>query len=218
MNARRATTRRCGADAQHGHTLLEVLVALFITTMVIVALSSSLSFSMRFLQKEQEKPADLLQGRLDTLEMQLASFYDAEEACAVFEGDESSLMFSTSRSVRALHNGAPVIVRYVFAEGEGEEGSLFYGEASCDAFFQLDAELFRDAEPSLENAGEESLFHAVPASAFALAYYEDADDQGEESWKGAPGPKYVVVSSRAYENAPERVQAVAAGVLQFRMQ
>lgn len=212
----RALTGACRQS--QGHTLLEVLVALLITAMVITALASSLSFSMRFLYKEQERPPDLLQGRLATMDDQLASFYEAYENCAFFEGDSASLAFSTSRSVQSLHKGAPVVARYVFVESAGEQGMLYYAETPCEGFRDLAPEEFltrspQDAEPADEDEGP--VFHGVPAQEFAIAYFDTLDGTEKEDWDGHPLPEIIVISSKAYEDAPERVKAMAPGFLKM---
>lgn len=117
-----------------GFTLVEVMVALVVTSLLVAVLMSALFYMYRV----QES----LQGELVTREAQLrtrAWFEDALSAClpikadsgltnVPFFGEAAEVRCETTQSLRPVLGGAPVPVRLALVRGNEQRMALVYNE------------------------------------------------------------------------------------------
>lgn len=167
-----------------GFTLVELVIATLISSLVMGIISVALGFSLRVWERLQNQnpsdmPAvmDLLKWQLATLEPQTVRI--DQEVMPVFRGDIHSLTFATTYSVKAISRGAPVVARYVFVP---EDKTLYYAEIPFDPYHPEPLEAFLKSKP--EKSGKRSPFFATAASEFSLAFAapEERDSFGE-SWE-----------------------------------
>ncbi|HOV87015.1 MAG TPA: prepilin-type N-terminal cleavage/methylation domain-containing protein [Syntrophobacteraceae bacterium] len=179
-----------------GFTLVELVLATLISTLVIGILSVSLAFSLRVWERQQnQKPKDIL-SLLNLLKWQLAQF-DPEpialgsETEPIFRGDETSLAFATDYSTKAICKGVPAVVRYVFVPGEQ---AVYYAEVPLHPYDPDGIKRFLELRPQKHRGWPP--FHAVPVAQFSLAYIaKDSVSEQAGPWEGEESvPAGVVVS------------------------
>ncbi|MCE5244488.1 MAG: prepilin-type N-terminal cleavage/methylation domain-containing protein [Desulfobacteraceae bacterium] len=178
-----------------GFTLIELVLATFISSLVIGIMAICLSFTLRSWEREQNRTYSDMPALIHLLKLQLACFdpmavtIDGQKGI-FFEGDERSLAFCTDHSVRAITRGAPVIARYVFFP---EEKKLYYAEIPADPYHSESVTEFLQMEPrKAEKSGLK--FHAVDVANFELTYTGE-DKGGGGAWSDLFSiPKSVVVT------------------------
>jgi hypothetical protein len=167
-----------------GFTLVELVIATLISSLVMGIISVALGFSLRVWERLQNQnpsdmPAvmDLLKWQLATLEPQTVRI--DQESVPVFKGDTHSLTFATTHSVKAISKGAPVVARYVYVP---EEKALYYAEIPLDPYHSEPLEDFLKSKP--EKSKKRSRFFSTAAAEFSLAFAapEEIESFGE-SWE-----------------------------------
>ncbi len=169
-------------DNQSGFTLLELLLATLIASIVIGMLSVALTFSLSLWQREQNSQHDSAQSMVDLLQFQLAGL-DASplpmggRAAPLFLLEEDSIAFVTAHSVKAMSRGAPAVVRYVF---DPAQERLYYSEMPFSPHRMKRIEEFLEVTPS--GQGEGALFFSVHMSDFSMvAEQEEGESFSTES-------------------------------------
>jgi hypothetical protein len=169
-------------EGSYGFTLLELLLATLLSTMVIGIVAVALSFCLRLWERHQNYgPNDALRI-VELMTLQIGSFnaapvrFDEGEEQSLFLGDKVSLTLATNYSVKAISKGAPVVARYIF---HPEEKRLYYGEMP---FNPKDPDLIEEFLGMDPNAKDSSVhFYSVSASGFSLEFLEK---EAEESPTG----------------------------------
>jgi prepilin-type N-terminal cleavage/methylation domain-containing protein len=190
------TTRTRERNPCAGFTLIELVLATLISSLVIAIVSVSLSFSLRVWEKNQNQQSDDVPSLLELLKWQLASFDPVRidldgERQLIFQGDEHTLTFATDRSVRAISRGVPVIARYVYAP---QEKKLYYAEMVLDPYHPDPIREFMQLRPKDDKS--QPRFYPTYISSFAFAFGQKEDKGGTtESWDEATDiPQSVVVN------------------------
>jgi len=165
-----------------GFTLVELVLATLISSLVIGIFSVALSISLRAWERQQNREISDTPSLLELLKRQLAQFdpiliqLEGKQR-PIFQGDEQSLAFATDYSVRAISKGVPVIARYVFIPGRGE---LFYAELPLDPYHPEHIQEFLQMSPGKTKSWPH--FYLIEVAEFALSYA--TKEKGE--FAGAP--------------------------------
>lgn len=182
--------------SRSGFTLLELVLATLISSLVIGILSVALTFSMRAWEREQNRKPSDMPAMLDLMKMQLAQFDPTYiridgESRPLFQGNAHSLTLATAHSVKAISGGAPVVARYLFDE---REKKLFYAEMPLDTHHTDAIKAFIEIGPS---TSEESWprFFSVEVSALTFTFGGQEKGSFSESWgeEESPIPSFVLV-------------------------
>ena len=205
-----------------GFTLLELLIATLISSLVIGILTVSLSFSLRIWERNRGAHSgdQEIVHLLELMTLQLATFNPTpilvtEAKKPLFLGDEQSLTFATNYSVRALSHGVPVICRYLFIPAEGR---LYYAELPFDPYHVKPIQEFLQMRPS----GQESKPHfygtTVEVTEFSIGYQSKESgqlpDAGEDA-SGLPLAVLVRISFRQGEKTVTLNKLINPRCLQF---
>jgi type II secretory pathway pseudopilin PulG len=170
-----------------GFTLVELVLATLISSLVIGIFSVALSISLRAWERQQNREISDTPSLLELLKRQLAQFnpiliqLDGKQR-PMFQGDGQSLAFATDYSVRAISKGVPVIARYVFIPGRGE---LFYAELPLDPYHPEPIHEFLKMSPG--NTKSWPRFYLVEVTEFALSYATKEEGQFTEATEDAGG-------------------------------
>lgn len=201
------------ASGGEGFTLLEMIIAMVITSMVIFMISSSFSFTSRmWIKSEQDERVRDLELLVDLMAVQLGSYYvfDIQKAGGLqgITGTRDTLVIATSHSVKAMNGGAPVLARYEFDPGTGR---MLYAELPID--WNKKDELLRFANTEvMDDANAVS----YAASEFSFEYVsEDTEDMTDE-WQGGPHNLGALnVIWRENEQEQEQTRTLSPGYLDF---
>jgi hypothetical protein len=178
-----------------GFTLVELVLATLISSLVIGIFSVALSISLRAWERQQNREISDTPSLLELLKRQLAHFdpvlvqLDGKQR-PIFMGDGQSLAFATDYSVRAISKGVPVIARYFFIPGRGE---LFYSEVPLDPYHPDRIQEFLQASPGRSTSWPR--FYLIEVEEFALSFATKEPGEFEETIEEAAGiPKAVMVN------------------------
>lgn len=168
----------------YGFTLLELLLATLLSTMVIGIVAVALSFCLRMWERHQNYgPNDALRI-IELMTLQIGSFnaapvrFDEGEEQTLFLGDKESLTLATNYSLKAISKGAPVVARYVY---HPEEKRLYYSEMP---FNPKDPDLIEELLDMNPNAKDGLVrFYSVSASEFSLEFLEKEEEDGSTGEK-----------------------------------
>lgn len=164
-----------------GFTMLELVLALLISSLVMGILSVALGFSLRVWERQFDRKTSDMPALIDLLKWQLASMNPVPvraemESRIVFQGKEHALTFATDVSVRALSHGVPVVARYVF---KPSERLLYYAEIPFDPYHPEPIEQFMKLEPGKKKSWPE--FQATEALQVAF-FFAGAEGALEKQW------------------------------------
>jgi len=166
-----------------GFTLVELVLATLISTLVIAILSVALTFSMKMWERQRNREVSELPMLIELLAMQLVSFdstplqSELGSAKQLFVGDEHSLTLATDYSVKAISGGVPVVARYVY---EPREKVLYYAEMPMDPYHDEPLRDFLTMKP-----GDKSnwpRFYPIDVEGFSLLYLGEEDETYGEVW------------------------------------
>ena len=198
-----------------GFTLVELVLATLISSLVIAIISVALGFSLRVWEKNQNRRPDDFPSLVELLKWQLASFDPVQirnegETQIIFRGDEHSLGFATDRSVRAISNGVPVVARYVFRPSEK---LLYYAEIPLDPYHADVIQEFLDMQP--KDGDKYPRFYPIQVDSFSLSFGQAEEKGGvAASWdENHAIPAYVLVSWSRDNGASVSTQAVIPNFL-----
>lgn len=197
--------------ASGGFTLVELVLATLISSLVIGILSVALTFSLRTWERQQNrKPSDMI-ALLDHMKMQLAQFDPTYiridgESRPMFQGETNSLVFATAHSVKAISNGVPVVARYVYDE---REKKLYYAEMPLDTYHTDAIKEFLRIKPSTSEKSWPRFF-AAEAAGFSLTFGGREKGSATESWgeEEAPLPSSVLVKWTVPGESESNVQLI----------
>jgi|GEM_PF-547053 len=177
-----------------GFTLVELVIATLISSLVMGIISVALGFSLRIWERQQNQTPSDMPAVIQLLKWQLATFEPLpvridQESVPVFKGDARSLTFATAHSVKAITRGAPVVARYVFVP---RDKTLYYTEIPFDPYNTEIIEEFMKFMPGKDKKRRGFFATAVAEMTFS---YADAGetDSFEENWQGDGSIPGVVV-------------------------
>jgi len=171
-----------------GFTLIELVLATLISMLVVGIMSVCLSFVLRVWESTQNRRPDQSRALVDLLKNQLSEFDPTpikltEGPHSFFTGDAKSIAFATSRSVKAISKGVPVVARYAF---DPKNKVLFYAEMPLDVYHPKLISEFMQAKPALSEKGG-GRFHKVELDNFALSYGVKEGGRFQDNWEQASG-------------------------------
>lgn len=174
--------------------MLELVLATFISTLIIGILAVSLGFCLRVWERQQHQKPFNAPRILELLKMQLAQFNATEvnidgRNSVLMEGTKHSLTLATDQSVRAISGGVPVIARYFFSP---REKKLYYAEIPFDPHHPETFQEMKQLNPG--NGKGPPLFFSSDMEDFALAYSGGDKDTFNDSWEGEAPPKAVMIN------------------------
>jgi hypothetical protein len=179
-----------------GFTLVELVIATLISTLVMGIIAVALGFSLRIWERQQSQNPSDMPAVMALLKWQLATFEPqhvriGQESIPVFQGDARSLTFATAHSVKAITRGAPVVARYVFVP---RDKALYYAEIPLDPYHSEGIEEFLEMAPGKDK--KRKGFFATAAADVSFSYAEDGEAESfEEKWgEDASIPGLVVVN------------------------
>jgi hypothetical protein len=172
-----------------GFTLLELLIATFISALVIGILSVCLSVAMRIWEKNRgSEPGDQEVVRLlEVMTLQLGTFNptpmvlkeDKERQLAFFAG-KHSLSFATNYSIKSISRGAPVISRYVYQPGSKR---LYYAELPLDPYHPERLAKFLKEAPTDKETWPRYYAMEMQLVDLSFAYRGEKADSFGEAWE-----------------------------------
>ena len=178
-----------------GFTLIELVLATLISSLVVGILAVCLSFTLRTWEREQDRKQSDMPALIHLLKMQLANFdpmavtIDGQQGI-FFQGDERALSFCTDHSVKAINRGVPVVVRYIFSP---EDKRLYYAEIPANPYHFEPVTEFLQLQPK---GGDDQWprFYAVDVADFSISYGGEEAGNLEGAWSDILSiPKTVVV-------------------------
>lgn len=197
-----------------GFTLMEALVGIAIAGLVLSMLGATFHFSIEEWRREQQRDNGGVRAAVRLLTAQLASYdpvaQSGDDARFLgLQGTSSQLIFPTFLSLRSWHNGAPVLVRYVF--NDGEKGILQYSETSLDSLVAADVRTFR------MNASDIAFSEVdIPATMFTFAYERSKNRGRSTVWDRAPElPEAIICRYRAPGDTVWQETALYPGAFDF---
>lgn len=193
--------RRARVDG--GFTLVELVLAMFISTLVMGILGVSLSIALRFWERQQNQKPFGTPNIIELLKWQLAQFsvmpakVDGKSRL-LLSGDNRSITLATDHSVKAISKGVPVIARYVYSS---KDKTLFYAEVPLNPHHM---ELFEELRQLNPGKGTRTpQFFAFDMEDFSLAYAREDRTALEESWDGGAGAPSAVLVSWKTKDSPD---------------
>jgi prepilin-type N-terminal cleavage/methylation domain-containing protein len=178
-----------------GFTLVELVIAMLISSLVMGIVGVTLGFSLRIWERQQRQNPSDMPAVVDLLKWQLATFEPQpvrvdQESMPIFKGESHSLTFATTHSVKAISRGAPVLVRYVFVPSDK---ALYYMEIPFDPYHSEPIEQFLKLMPGKDAKRKGFFSTAVSNVSFSFAA-QDGVEGFEEKWEeGSDVPAMVVV-------------------------
>jgi hypothetical protein len=172
-----------------GFTLLELVLAAFISSLVIGILSVALSFSLRLWERQQSLRESDAPRVIELLRWQVANFnpvpIQVEGAEQIlFSGSENSLALATNYSVRAISQGVPVVARYIF---DARAKVLYYSEMPLNPHDPDAIDEFMKMKPGGDGSKRPAFF-ATEVDQFSLLYLGENDGSLAEAWEDAETP------------------------------
>jgi len=168
-----------------GFTLVELVIAMVISTLVIGILSVCLSFSLRAWESTQNRKIDQTSAFIYLLKQQLAEFkpnpvkFD-DGMHPVFSATAQSLVFATSHSVKAISRGVPIVARYMYDQ---KSGVLYYSEMVLDPYHAKAIRQFIQGKDSGGDRDNEKYHpYAIELAQFNLLFAGKDSKELSEVW------------------------------------
>lgn len=171
-----------------GFTLIELVLATMISTLVVGILSVCLSFALRAWESTQNRVPEQSALLVDLLKRQLSEYdptpikFD-EGNHPFFSGDTRNLAFATSHSVKAISRGVSVAAHYSY---DRQSKTLLYSEIPFDPYHPKAIKEFTKAKPSGDGKGKVRFF-AVGIADFSVAFAGKEKNQFLEDWQSEEG-------------------------------
>jgi hypothetical protein len=167
-----------------GFTLLELVLATFISALVIGILSVALSFSLRLWERQQSLRESDAPRVIELLRWQVANFnpvpFEVEGAeQIIFSGSEMTLALATNYSVRAISQGVPVVARYIF---DARNKILYYSEIPLNPYDPDVLDEFLKMSPTEKDRAWPPFF-ATEVEQFSLLYQAENGGALTEEWE-----------------------------------
>lgn len=168
---------------EHGFTLLELVLATFISSLVIGILAVALSFSLRLWERQQNIRESDAPRVIELLRWQVANFnpvpFKVEDSEQImFNGSGISLTLATNFSVRAISGGVPVVARYIFDE---RNKVLYYAEIPLNPYNSDAIDAFLRMAPG-DTDRPWPVFYATEVDHFSLQYLAESDETPTDAW------------------------------------
>jgi type II secretory pathway pseudopilin PulG len=198
------------ASGNAGFTLLELVLATLISSLVIGILSVSLTFAVRTWERNQNRKQSFMPNMIELLKLQLAQFNPAHnpsegDSNPVFKGEEHFLTITTNHSVKAISQGVPVIARYAYSASERK---LYYAEIPFNPYDTEALEEFLDIEPK-EDINAWPRFYTAEVAGFSLSYLDEESAELTNSWDDDETvPKAVVVRWAPDDETPPTASVI----------
>lgn len=166
----------------HGFTLLELLLATAIATLVVAILSVALTFSLRMWEHQRGNTESGVPRIIELMKLQLACFDPVKvtfegQSKPIFRGGSSSLALATDYSVKALSGGVAVVARYIY---DSKEKTLYYAEIPLDPYHPEAIENFLQMSPGKENSWPR--FYPIKVPDFSLSYQQEEGAKFVATW------------------------------------
>ena len=180
-----------GTDSK-GFTLLELVLATFISSMVVGMVSVALTFCLQTWEHYRKRTPPDAPLLMDLMGLQVGSFnsfpvrFEGKDQ-PLLKGEEHSLTLVTDHSVKAVSKGVTVVARYVFDDGEKK---LYYAETPLDPYHPEPLEDFLDEKPREE--GSDPTFFWVELEDFTCEV-EEAEDGGLGEKKDDAVPAAILI-------------------------
>jgi prepilin-type N-terminal cleavage/methylation domain-containing protein len=200
-----------GAGVASGFTLVELLIATFIASLVIGIMSASLSFALRVWERNHgAEPGDQEIIRLlEVMTLQLGTFNPTpialgpdKESQPVFVGNRHALSFSTNYSLKAISKGVPVISRYLFVPGNKR---FYYAELPFDPYHADPIERFLRQKPDARDSWPRFYAMDMNLSEFTITYRGGDADGFTETWEDASSLPQAIMVKVALRRGPKTV-------------
>ena len=207
------------AKRNPGFTLLELLLATSIATLVVGIVALALTFTMRLWEKTSQQPTSDELQLLQLLKWQLSTFYPFpvvidQKSQPIFFGDDHSITFASGFSVRALSRGAPVVVRYFYST---REKKLFYSELPFDPYHPKNLKSFFEIDPEKAmDRQKRPRFWGVDIIECRFSYLDPEQDRYVDEWENGNPPKQVRVQLKLNKHEPKITWYVIPGFLLSR--
>jgi prepilin-type N-terminal cleavage/methylation domain-containing protein len=196
----RPATLPAGRGPSSGFTLLELLIATFIASLVIGIMTASLSFALRVWERNHnvESGDQEIIRLLEVMTLQLGSFNPTsvtmgadKENLPVFVGNQHALSFSTNYSVKSISKGVPVICRYLFIPGTKR---FYYAELPFDPYHGEPIERFLKRNPEARDSWPRFYAMDMEILEFSITYRGGSGEDFAETWEEASGlPQAIMV-------------------------
>ena len=177
------------APSSAGFTLLELLIATFISALVIGILSVCLTVTLRIWEKNRGvEPGDQEIVRLlEVMTLQLGTFNptpmalnDDKQKQLLFFASKNTLSFATNYSIKSISKGAPVISRYVYQPGSKR---LYYAELPMDPYHPEPLKKFLKEAPSDKETWPRYFAMEMQLLDLSFAYRGQNVDSFGEAWE-----------------------------------
>lgn len=212
----------CGAEPRRsalcfqskGFTLVELVIATLISSLVMGIIAVALGFSLRIWERQQSQAPSDMPAVIELLKWQLATFEPQpvridQESVPVFQADGRSLTFATAHSVKAITRGAPVVARYVFVP---RDKALYYAEIPFDPYNTDRIEEFMKFMPGKDK--KRRGFFSTAVAELAFTYAEAGETESfEENWQGDGGIPGVVVATWSPDGRERTAAAMVPNAL-----
>lgn len=193
------TGRRHGGCAG-GFTLLEVVIAVLVGSLVMVLMSGSFGVTIRVWERLGGGEADPLPLLADLVRLQAGSLGDGSGGQGSMRGDAHRLEMVTTHTVRSFHPVGPVTASYIYYP---DSRTLLYLE------WPLGGE--GDGQGAESTQADESASYRVEG--FAIRFVSK-DGQLVETWDGQGLPAALLLDMAGAGRPVSRV--VIPGFLDFR--
>ena len=165
-----------------GFTLLELVLATFISSLVVGIMAVALNLSLRVWERQQFRPHNYMPQIVDLLKWQLAMFNSTpitigDDTKPLFQGTDHSLTLATAHSVKALSGGVPVVARYIYLP---RQGKLVYAEIPMNPHNPDLIREFLNLKPDPPPSWPR--FVSIDVAQFSLAYRAEDTEELATSW------------------------------------
>lgn len=171
-----------------GFTLLELVLATLISTLVMGILTVAFTFSLRVWERQQARQSSEIPAMMDLMKMQLVHLeitppQPGQDFRTIFIGDPNSFSFTTGYSVKAISGGVPVIARYVYVRNEKR---LYYAESPLNIYHPESIQNFLSMPIHVDEKAQPR-FYSTEVADFSIEYASDESGQFLQSWEGEGG-------------------------------
>jgi hypothetical protein len=192
-----------------GFTLIELILATTISTLVIGILSVCLSFSLRAWESTQNRKPDHTSAFVYLLKQQLAEFIPTpvkfeDGLRPVFTGTAQSLVFATGHSVKAITRGIPVVARYTY---DSRSKVLHYSEMPLDPYHAKSIRNFMQAKDAKGDGDKEKYrLYPIELAEFGLLFAGKDGKELSEAWNHPDEIPVEIVLNWAAQDSPQSSQ------------
>jgi hypothetical protein len=221
---RAATNPGVAVRSSAGFTLLELILATFISALVIGILSVCLSVALRIWEKNRGvEPGDQEIVRLlEVMTQQLGCFNptpmalkDDNKKQLQFFANKHTLSFATNYSIKSISKGAPVISRYIYQPGSKR---LYYAEIPMDPYHPAPLNKFLKEAPTDKETWPRYYAMEMQLQDLSFAYRGQKADSFGEAWDETtelPGSVLVKLSVRQGTKTVQYTRSISPHFLQF---